>query len=133
MARVPSNTPRRTRVKAERAPTTPDPIEIAMEAEASGAAPTGVAYQLLANQNRLVQADLKHRGWEIADRRAAFGLKVLLGLGGLAASLFVALMAWQASRASGIVVLPFDTAPSLAARGLSGQATAASLADFLKS
>ena len=43
MARAPSNATKRTRVKAELAPTTPDPIEIAMEAEASGKAPQGAA------------------------------------------------------------------------------------------
>ena len=46
--------------RREAAPTTPDPIEIAMEAEASGALPAGVAHRVLVRQEQLI-------GWQIAS------------------------------------------------------------------
>ena len=55
MAGVTGNgAPRRRQVRAEPAPTSPDPIEIAMEAEASGEAPRGVAHRVLAKQEQLI-------------------------------------------------------------------------------
>ncbi|WP_411288926.1 hypothetical protein, partial [Phenylobacterium sp.] len=83
-------------------PTTPDPIEIAMEAEASGHAPRGVAHDLLSDQRRLIQADLKHRGWQIASERAGVALKVLTGLVAVAAAGALTVMALHASRADGV-------------------------------
>ena len=65
---------RRRPVKAGPAPTTPDPIEIAMEAEAGDTAPDSPARRVLLGQERLIGADLTLRGWEIADRRAALVL-----------------------------------------------------------
>ena len=103
--------------KPEPAPTTPDPIEIAMEAEASGVAPAGIAHEFLANQNRLVS-------WQIASERAGFALKVLTGLAGLAVVAGLSWAMWDASRASGAVIEPFDSAPALEAQGLTGEAIA---------
>ena len=75
MARARNNTPRRSRVKAEPAPTTtpkprrvkpdpapttPDPIEIAMEAEATDTSADSPARRLLIDQGRLVR-------WQSAD------------------------------------------------------------------
>ena len=42
MTEPPINLPKRRRAKPDPAPTTPDPIEIAMAAEASGKAPEAV-------------------------------------------------------------------------------------------
>jgi tetratricopeptide (TPR) repeat protein len=106
------------------APTTPDPIEMAMEADARGEAPGALAREVLRRQARLI-------GWEIADRRAAFGLKLLLGAAGLAVAALIAWACWDASRASGIVVEPFDTSPGLAAQGFTGEATAHELVSRL--
>src|SRR5690349_4959487 len=89
--------------------TTPDPIEIAMEAEADGLAPAGVAARYLENQNRLTL-------WQIASERAGFALKVPTGAAGLAVAGMLAVMAWQASRADGLVIKPFSVPPDLAAR-----------------
>ncbi len=109
------------------APTTPDPIEIAMEAEASGVPPLGVAGEFLAAQKRLVD-------WQIANERAAFVLKLILGLAALALVAGAVWTLWDASRADGTQIEPFDTAPALAARGLTGEAIAnelrARLAEF---
>nr|QQZ49170.1 hypothetical protein JKL49_18805 [Phenylobacterium glaciei] len=123
--------PRRRRVKAEPAPTTPDPIEIAMEAEAAGVAPRGIAHELLANQNRLVQADLTHRVWQIASERAGFALKVLTGVAGVAVAGALAAMAWQASRSDGLVVEAFSAPPALVSRGATGEVVARGVLDRL--
>ena len=106
------------------APTTPDPIEIAMEAEATGVAPVGVAAKLLAKQEQLV-------GWQIASERAGFVLKVLTGVAGAAVAGILTLMAWQASRADGLLIKPFSVPPELAARGVTGEALASQMLDQL--
>lgn len=95
-----------------------------MEAEAKGVAPEGVAHEVLRKQSTLI-------GWQIASERAGFALKVLTGAAGLAAAGVLASMAWQASRADGLVVAPFSTPPGLAARGMTGEAVAAQLIDQL--
>ena len=123
MARASSNTPKRTRLKAEPAPTTPDPIEIAMEAEAEGRSPEGVAYRVLEKQERLI-------GWQIASERAGFALRVLTGVAGVAAAMALSVMAWQASRANGVVVEPFGVPPELSGQ-ITGQAVAAQVLDEL--
>jgi tetratricopeptide (TPR) repeat protein len=112
-----NTTAKSRRVRRINAPTTNDAIEIAMGAEASGKAPEGVAAGLLADQRRLIR-------WEIADRRAAFGLKVAAALTSMALAVTLALAAWSASRASGTVIEPFDTAPALVAHGLDGESVA---------
>ena len=110
--------------RREAAPTTPDPIEIAMEAEASGEAPRGVAHRVLAQQERLI-------GWQIASERAGFALKVLTGAAGVAVAGALAVMAWQASRADGVILDPFTVPPALAAEGVSGQVVAGQVLDEL--
>lgn len=117
-------TPRRRRAKAEPAPTTPDPIEIAMEAEASGAAPEGVAHEVLRKQSTLLSRQSTLTGWQIASERAAFALRILTIAVGLTAVLGLALMAWNASRDESIVVQPFSAPPAYAQRGLDGQVLA---------
>jgi tetratricopeptide (TPR) repeat protein len=120
----------RRRARRAPAPTTPDPIEIAMEAEAAGVPPTGVAGALLADQRLLIAADLKHRSWQIASERAGFALKVLTGLAGLTGAVALGYMAWQASRANGVVVEPFGVSPELAGQ-VTGQAVASQVLDEL--
>ena len=119
------------RARKAAAPTTPDPIEIAMDAAASGAAPDGVAAALLADQRRLIQADLIHRGWQIASERAGFALKLLTGAAGLVAAAALAAMAWQASRANGVVLGAFSVPPDLAQKGLTGAAVSSQILDEL--
>jgi tetratricopeptide (TPR) repeat protein len=115
---------RRKRARKEHAPTTPDPIEIAMEAEAAGGAASGQASLLLEAQRRLI-------GWEIADRRAAFSLKALTALAGAGAAVAVALMAWTASRAEGVVIDGLSAPADLQSRGLTPTALATALQDRL--
>ena len=122
MAKTPSNSQRQTRVKAELAPTTPDPIEIAMEAEAQDGAPDSPARRLLENQNRLI-------GWQIARERTSVALRLLGVVTGAVAAIALVAYAWQASQADGLVVEPLLTPPQLAARGLTGPVVARQVLD----
>ncbi|WP_125469906.1 hypothetical protein [Caulobacter vibrioides] len=106
------------------APTTPDPIEIAMEAKASGRDPVGSAEQLLLSQNRLI-------GWQIASERAGFALKVLTGLAGLIALVAVLALVWSASQYRGVTIKPFSVPPEMEARGLTGAVVAERVIDRL--
>ena len=114
---------------SEAAPTTPDPIEIAMEAEAEGVAPEGVAHEVLRRQSALLSRQSTLTGWEIADKRAGFGLKVLTGLAAVSVAVALGVMCWEARQARGVVVEPFAVPTDLAERGLSGQVVAAQVLD----
>jgi tetratricopeptide (TPR) repeat protein len=105
-------------------PTTPDPVEIAMEAEASGRASGDVARALLEDHRRLI-------GWQIAGQRAGFVLKVLTAFAGLAVAGVLAVMAWHARRANGLVVEAFLVPPALAAQGSTGEVVARDVLDRL--
>jgi tetratricopeptide (TPR) repeat protein len=105
--------------------TTPDPIEIAMEAEASGRPPGGLAAEYLAEQKRLVR-------WQVANERAAFALRVLTAAAGIAVAVALGAFAWQASQARGLVVDPFATPPGLAAEGVTGEVAATRLLDRIR-
>ena len=110
--------------RRDAAPTTPDPIEIAMEAEASGALPAGVAHRVLVRQEQLI-------GWQVASERAGFALKVLTGLAGLAAAATLGAMIWQARQADGLIIKPFSVPPEMAQKGVTGEALASQMLDQL--
>ena len=95
-----------------------------MEAEATGVSPEGVAHEVLRRQSQLL-------AWQIISERAGFVLKVLTGLAAVAAASGLALMAWNASRADGVVIDPFSVPADLAAQGSSGEALAAAMQDRL--
>ena len=111
--------------KTEPAPTTPDPIEIAMEAEASGAAPLGVAHEVLRKQSVLI-------GWQIAGERAGFALKVLTAMAGLVAAWMFGAMVWDAAHDRSIVVVAFSAPPAYAEQGLTGEVLAGRFMDRLR-
>ena len=130
--------PRRRRVKAEASPTTPDPIEIAMEAEAKDASPDSPARRVLLKQELLIgeqialtRDDRRHRHWQIASERAGYALKLLTGTAGLALAVAMGLMIWSASRADGLVIEAFSVPPALAERGITGETLARQLMDDL--
>ena len=123
MALGPIKRPAR-RAKAERAPTTADPIEIAMEAQAGGLPAAGPAHDLLVAHGRLVRL-------QIASERVGLGLRLLTGAAGLAAAVAVGTFVWSASQV-GVVVQPFDTPPAMASRGLTGPVVAAQVLDRLR-
>ena len=106
------------------APTTPDPIEIAMEADAHDASPDSPARRVLLKQERLI-------GWDIADRRMGVALKVLTGLAGLAAGMALGGMVWNAAHADNLVIEAFSVPPALAERGITGESLARQLIEDL--
>ncbi|MEI7931748.1 MAG: tetratricopeptide repeat protein [Alphaproteobacteria bacterium] len=113
---------RKRKAATEPSPTTPDPIEIAMEALASGRAPTGVAEEVLRKQSHLL-------GWQIASERVGYALKVLTMVAGAGVALVAALLIWQASRADGLVITAFSVPPALTEQGMSGEVLAGRLLD----
>ena len=120
-----SEAPKRPRRrKAAPAPTTPDPIEIAMEAEASGMVPVGFAQEVLRRQSMLI-------GWQIANERIGFVLRAMTGLVGLLAALALGAMAWTAHQADGLVVEAFAVPSDLARQGMVGTAVASAVLDQL--
>ena len=92
---------------------------MAMEAEAAGAPPVGVAARVLEAQEQLIRADLRQR----RGLFAAFVLAAVVVLGGAAA------MIWSASRANGLVIDPFVVPADLAQAGATGEAVANRLKD----
>uniref|UniRef100_UPI00262FF8A1 tetratricopeptide repeat protein n=1 Tax=Brevundimonas sp. TaxID=1871086 RepID=UPI00262FF8A1 len=112
-------------------PTTPDAIEIAMEAEASGEAPTGEASALLRRQSALVGKQVILAGNEIFRNR----IRAIrdTAIAAMVVALVVALGAvvWSASRTTGLVVQPFSVPPELVEDGLDGRAVAALFLDEL--
>ncbi len=131
MARAPNSTAKRTRVKAEPAPTTPDPIEIAMEAETKDASPDSPARRVLRKQEMLIGADLKLRSRQIASEDLSIALKLLTAAAGIAVAVALGLMIWSASRADGLVIEAFSVPPALAERGITGETLARQLMDDL--
>ncbi len=110
------------KAKAEPAPTTPDPIEIAMEAEASGQAPEGVAHRVLAKQEQLI-------GWQIASAQAGFALRCVAGVAAVAVAVGLGVMAFKASQSSELVVHALSVPPALTEAGVTGAAVATAVLD----
>ena len=118
-------------MKGEPAPTTPDPIELAMEAEARDASPDSPARALLIDQRQLIGADLKLRRRQIASEDLSIALKLLTGVAGIAVAVALGAMIWSASRADGLVIEAFSVPPALAERGITGETLARQLMDDL--
>jgi tetratricopeptide (TPR) repeat protein len=121
----------RSRRPRPAAPTTPDPVEIAMAAEASGKAPTGEASALLRRQAVLIDEQIglarneRFRNRIKAVRDTALAFVVLLLAAGVLG--FV----WNARQASGLVIQPLSTPPDLTQRGLDSRAVSSQLLDRL--
>lgn len=111
--------------RRDRAPTTPDPIEIAMEAEACGDGDQdSPARRVLLKHEQLL-------GWQIMKERAGFGLRVLTGVVGVVAAVLIGSLIWEASQERGLVIEPFSVPPEFADRGVTGQVVASRLLDRL--
>lgn len=121
----------RNRRKRPAAPTTPDPVEIAMEAEASGRAPTGEASALLRRQAVLIDEQIRlAREQTGLARNERFRNRVVIAVV-LALIVAVGAVVWSASRTTGLVIQPFSVPPALAEDGLDGRAVAALFQDEL--
>lgn len=114
--------PRRPRAAA---PTTADPIELAMEALASGRAePGSPAHRVLLRHEQLI-------GWQIMKERAGFALRCLTGVVGLIVAVGLGSLVWSASQERGLVIEPFSVPPEFAEQGITGQVVASRLLDRL--
>ena len=121
----------RNRRKRPAAPTTPDPVEIAMEAEASGIAPTGEASALLRRQAILIdeQISLSRKQVVLAGNQI-FRNRILVAVV-IALLVAAGTVVWSASRTTGLVIQPFSVPPELVEDGLDGRAVAALFQDEL--
>ncbi|MFN5614381.1 MAG: hypothetical protein ACK45V_01610, partial [Brevundimonas sp.] len=122
---------RRPRRPSAAAPTTPDPVEIAMEAEASGTAPTGEASALLRRHSALIGKQLVLASNEIFRNRIRSIRDIAIAAMVVALLLAAGAVVWSASRASGLVIQPFTVPPELVEDGLDGRAVAALFQDEL--
>lgn len=113
-------------------PTTPDAVEIAMEAEASGVAPDSVARTLLHKHARLIDEQMKHLRLQALNERAAAGLRLLTAVAGIAVAAVLGTMAWTAAHRPTVVVDAFSVPPDLRDRGITGQVAAQRLLDHVK-
>ena len=105
---------------------------MAMEAEAAGAEPQGLARTVLAGQVGLIEAQTRVLRLQAFNERAAGALKVLTGLAGLTAAVILGLMAWTASQDRTVVFDAFSTPPELAARGVTGQVVTTRFLDHIR-
>lgn len=105
-------------------PTTPDPVEIAMEAEAHDASNDSPARVLLTKQAALIDAQCRSENFGAA-------LKVLTGLAGIAAALVLVAMAYASFQDQSLSIGAVDAPPDFAARGLSGKVLAGQIQDRL--
>ncbi len=101
--------------------TSPEPLELAMEALASGKTPDETARKLLQRQTRLVEMQIQQirlRRWLVG------GLMFLTALG-------IGAVLWNAARDHSLVIESFSTPPDLDAQGLGGETLASLLLDRL--
>ena len=105
-------------------PTTPDGVEIALEADARGEAPGGIARLMLREQAALVRAQ-RH---ELSRQRIRdYVITALAALALLVLGSFV----WSAATSRAVVVEAFDTPPALVERGLTPQVMAGMMQDAI--
>ena len=121
----------RSRRPRPAAPTTPDPVEIAMEIAVSGKSPSTAALEVLETNAALMREQIglarneRFRNRIKAVRDIAIAVVVLLLAAGVIS--FV----WNARQASGLVIQPLSTPPDLAERGLDSRAVSSQLLDRL--
>jgi tetratricopeptide (TPR) repeat protein len=112
-------------------PDTPDPIEIAMKAMATGADRHGSAQAVLEKHACLIDIQCAREKEELAVLRVQRLTRwlVLAAVAGLLVGLGALL--WGAARSSSLVIEPFGVPPALAERGLTGKVVSARLLDRL--
>ncbi len=100
-----------------------------MEAEAGDASPDSPSRRLLVQQERLIEEQIRLTRLERLGRRLATVRDLAIMAGVLALLTLAGGMVWSAANSHRVVVESFETPPTLAARGLSGQAAAQAVAD----
>jgi hypothetical protein len=120
------------------APTTPDPVEIAMEIAASGQTPAAAALEVLQTNAALMREQIGLSREQIGlARNERFRNRIRsvrdIAIAAMVVALVVAAGAvvWSASRTTGLVIQPFSVPPELVEDGLDGRAVAALFQDEL--
>ena len=135
----------RNRRKQPAAPTTPDPVEIAMEIAASGQTPGDAALEVLQTNAALMreqidvareEANLSRKQLvlasnEIFRNRIRAIRDIAIAAVVIALLLAAGAVVWSASRTTGLVIQPFSVPPELVEDGLDGRAVAALFQDEL--
>src|ERR1019366_2376359 len=85
----------------------------------------------LNEQFKQLAEQLKQLRLNIWQQRMGVLLRILTGFVGLAVAAGLALMIWNESQSSGLLIEPFSVPPDLAQRGMTGQVVAAKLLDHL--
>jgi hypothetical protein len=122
---------RRAPRPAEDQPDTPDPIEIAMTAVATGADRHGAGRAVLEKHARLIDIQCEREKEELGVLRLQRLTRwlilaaVILMIAGLASAI------WVAGRSKSLVIEPFEVPPALAQRGLNGRVVSARILDQL--
>lgn len=113
------------------APTTPDPVEIAMEIAATGKTPADAAMAVLhANAALLTHQGVLARN-EIFRNRIRAIRDIAIAAVVVALLVCVSTVVWTASRTTGLVIQPFSVPPELVEDGLDGRAVASLFQDEL--
>jgi len=86
----------------------------------------------LDDQRHHMHEQLKEIGLRLWELRLGVLLRAATAIVGLAVASGIALMVWDASRSSGLLIEPFSVPPELAARGLTGEVVAARFLDKLQ-
>jgi tetratricopeptide (TPR) repeat protein len=120
------------------APTTPDPVEIAMEIAASGKSPGTAALEVLETNAALMREQIALSREQIGlARNERFRNRIRsirdIAIAAVVVALLVAVgtVVWSASRTNGLVIQPFTVPPELVEDGLDGRAVAALFQDEL--
>ncbi len=86
---------------------------------------------LIADQRRHLHEQLRTLGLDHWSKRLRLGFQVLTLVFGVGVVAVIGAMAFDASRADGVVIRPFSVPPELAQRGVTGEAVASQLLDRL--
>ncbi len=124
------DTKKRPRHSRTAAPTTSDPIEIAMEAEARGES-AGMATVLLTENVRLVREQIglaRNERFRNRIRAVRDGALTVLALAAVAT---VGMVVWDARQADGVVIEPLAVSPNVSEAGVDGETVTRALLDRL--
>lgn len=110
---------------------TPDPIELAMKAVASGADQHPAVRAVLERHAQLIEIQCRREAEELALLRLQRMTRFAWLTAGLAVLLSVGALLWVAANSNSLVVEPFEVPPALAQRGLNGKVVSARVLDRL--
>ena len=131
MADVEPGVKARRKPRVERLPDTPDAVEIAMHAVASGKPLPDVARRLLEEQSQLVHAQCSEIRTRQVGERVRAALWAVLAVAATGIVVLIGVMLVQAARSDALVVQSFRVPPAMQARGLTGEVVATQLLDKL--